>query len=199
MKMQVKSSENAMKYIESLYKMAVSGIPGHSFSVKRLAQKYFDKYSSREEACEAMIRHQVSQCVLHTELPEIAISAIMPPIFIFTVGRLFYMQMNMVACIAYMAGYDPYDELTMTFVLASIMNVPITEISGHRYIKGISQKDIKKINEITAYRYGIKFIEKGKADLGRNVPLVGHMVGLGMDYLETKEIAERSYDLFFGK
>ena len=64
-------------------------------------------------------------------------------------------------------------------------------------IKKIPGKVLTKINQKVGFRLVTKFGTKGIVNLGKLLPGVGAAVGGGLDFVETKIIANRSYKWFF--
>lgn len=64
-------------------------------------------------------------------------------------------------------------------------------------IKKIPGEVLTKINQKVGFRFLTKFGEKGLVNLGKMVPGVGAVISGGLDFAETKIIAERSYRWFF--
>ena len=64
-------------------------------------------------------------------------------------------------------------------------------------IKKIPGKVLTKINQKVGFRFVTKFGTKGIVNLGKLLPGVGAVVGGGLDFVETKMIANRSYKWFF--
>ena len=53
-----------------------------------------------------------------------------------------------------------------------------------------------KINKAVGFRFLTKFGTKGLINIGKMVPLVGAVIGGGLDFVETKTIADRAYKMF---
>ena len=115
--------------------------------------------------------------------------------------------MRMIACTAYLAGYDLKSDQVQTLVYACLAGVSVTEVvkqTGVKIgvkmatsaIKKIPGKTLTKINQKVGFRFVTKFGEKGVINLGKLVPGVGAVIGGGLDYVETKVIAKRAYDWF---
>lgn len=123
------------------------------------------------------------------------------------VGNVMYAQMRMIACTAYMAGYDLNSDQTQTFVYACLAGVAVNGFlkkAGIGFglklatgvIKKIPGKVLTKINQKVGFRFITKFGTKGIVNLGKMVPGVGAVVGGGLDFVETKVIADRAYRWF---
>ncbi len=54
-----------------------------------------------------------------------------------------------------------------------------------------------KINQKIGFRFITKMGEKGIVNLGKMIPGVGAVINGGLDFAETKIIADRAYKMFF--
>ena len=124
------------------------------------------------------------------------------------IGSVLYVQMRMIACVAYLADYDLDSDQTQTFVYACLAGVAVNELlkqTGVKFgikfansmIKKIPGTVLTKINQKVGFRFITKFGSKGLVNLGKLVPGVGAVVGGGLDLVETKIIANRAYKWFF--
>lgn len=123
------------------------------------------------------------------------------------ISSVIYMQMRMIACTAYMAGYELNSDQTQTFVYACLAGVAVSgllKLAGIKFgvkfanglIKKIPGKVLTKINQKVGFRFITKFGTKGLINLGKLLPGVGAVVGGGLDLAETKVIADRAYKWF---
>lgn len=124
------------------------------------------------------------------------------------IANVLYVQMRMIACCAYMAGYDLKSDQTQTLVYACLAGVAVNQIlkkAGIKLGEKVAVKMVEKIlgkvvisiNKKIGFRLITKFGNTGIVNLGKLVPGVGAVVGGSLDYLETKIIAERAYKWFF--
>ena len=63
-------------------------------------------------------------------------------------------------------------------------------------IKKIPFAVIKQINKAVGFRLVTKFGQKGVINLGKCIPVVGGVIGGGMDLLSTRTIAKAAQKLF---
>ena len=124
------------------------------------------------------------------------------------IASVLYVQMRMIACAAYMAGFELKSDETQTFVYACLAGVAVNELlkqAGIKFgikltnslIKKIPGKVLTKINQKVGFRFITKFGTKGIINMGKLVPGVGAVIGGGLDLVETKVIADRTYKWFF--
>ena len=122
-------------------------------------------------------------------------------------GSVIYVQMRMIACVAYMADYELESDQTQTFVYACLAGVTVNGLVkqasikfgvkfANGLIKKIPAKVLTKINQKIGFRFITKFGTKGIVNLGKLLPGVGAVIGGGLDLVETKLIADRAYKWF---
>lgn len=201
------SQKEILTFLDSLYDKSLSGIPNVSKSVEDLANEYLCKYKTKEEACKALQKNQIIKCTTSGVLTGFGGLITLPVAVPANVGSVLYVQMRMIACTAYMGGYDLKCDQTQTFVYACLAGVSINQIVkqfgikfGNKFavnlIKKIPGKVLTKINQKVGFRFITKFGEKGLINLGKLVPGVGAVISGGLDYSETKVIARRAYKWF---
>lgn len=206
-KKHVITQEDIMDLLDSCYEKCLNGIPKVSPSVKDMAADYLKKHNTTEEACRAMLRNQVAKCTTSGVITGFGGFITMPVAIPANVGSVIYVQMRMIACVAYMAGYELNSDQTQTFVYACLAGVAVNSLvkqAGIKFgvkfanglIKKIPGKVLTKINQKVGFRFITKFGTKGIVNLGKLLPGVGAVVGGGLDLVETKVIADRAYKWF---
>lgn len=201
------SQEDVMGLLDTCYTKCLDGIPKVSPSIEDMANDYLTKYDSTEDACKAMLKNQITKCSTSGFVTGFGGVITMPFTLPANVGNVMYVQMRMIACTAYMAGYDLNSDQTQTFVYACLAGVAVNGFlkkAGIGFglklatgvIKKIPGKVLTKINQKVGFRFITKFGTKGIVNLGKMVPGVGVVVGGGLDFVETKVIADRAYRWF---
>ena len=204
----VMTEEDIMKLLDSCYEKCLNGIPKVSPSVEELANDYLKKHRTTEEACRAMLKNQIAKCTNSGVVTGFGCFITMPVAIPANVGSVIYVQMRMIACVAYMADYELDSDQTQTFIYACLAGVAVNGLLkqagikiGVKFtnglIKKIPGKVLTKINQKVGFRFITKFGTKGIVNLGKLLPGVGAIVGGGLDLVETKIIAERAYKWFF--
>lgn len=202
------TQEDIMKLLDTCYEKCLDGIPKVSPSVADLAADYLNKHASKDEACKAMLRNQIIKCTTSGALSGLGGIISMPVAIPANIGSVLYVQMRMIACVAYLADYDLDSDQTQTFVYACLAGVTVNGLlkqAGVKFgvkfansmIKKIPGTVLTKINQKVGFRFLTKFGSKGIVNLGKLVPGVGAIVGGGLDLVETKVIANRAYNWFF--
>ncbi|MCR4638963.1 EcsC family protein [Ruminococcus sp.] len=201
------TQEDIMNLLEGCYDKCINGIPKVSPNVEDLANDYLKKHKTKEEACKAMIKNQIAKCTTSGFLTGFGGLITLPVAIPANVGSVIYVQMRMIACIAYMNGYDLTCDQTQTFVYACLAGVSVNQLVkavgvkfgvkfANSMIKKIPGKILTKINQKVGFRFLTKFGTKGLVNLGKLVPGVGAVIGGGLDYSETKIISKRAYKWF---
>ena len=202
------TQEDIMKLLDSCYEKCLNGIPHVSPSVEELAKDYLDKHPTKELACKAMIKNQIIKCTTSGFITGFGGMITMPITLPANIGSVLYVQMRMIACTAYMAGFELNCDQTQTFVYACLAGVAVNELIkqasikfGVKFttnlIKKIPGKVLTKINQKVGFRFITKFGTKGIINMGKLIPCVGAVIGGGFDLVETKAISNRAYKWFF--
>lgn len=207
-KKQAVTQEDIMKLLDSCYEKCLNGIPKISPSVAEMADDYLKKHEIIDDACRAMLKNQIAKCTTSGIVTGFGGFITMPVSIPVNVGSVIYVQMRMIACVAYMADYELDSDQTQTFVYACLAGVAVNGLlkqAGIKFgvkfanglIKKIPEKVLTKINQKVGFRFITKFGTKGIVNLGKLLPGVGAVVGGGLDLVETKIIAARAYKWFF--
>ena len=100
------TQESIMKILDTCYQKAVDGIPHVSPSVEDLANDYLKKHPNKERAAKAMINNQVVKCTTSGFITGFGGFITMPVAIPANISSVLYVQMRMIACCAYMSGYE---------------------------------------------------------------------------------------------
>ena len=178
------SQEDIMALLDTCYEKCLNGIPYVSPPVSELANDYLDKYPTKQQACKAMINNQIIKCTTSGFISGFGGVITMPVTLPANIGTVLYVQMRMIACTAYMAGFELNSDQTQTFVYACLAGVSVNALvkqAGIKFglkftnglIKKIPGKVLTKINEKIGFRFITKFASNGIINLGKLVPGVG--------------------------
>lgn len=205
---QLITQEDMVKILDGVYENVLNGLGKASPSVKDFADDYLGKDKEPNIAAKKMINNQIIKCTTSGFITGFGGLITLPITIPANISSVLYVQMRMIACTAYMAGYDLKSDQVQTLVYACLAGVSVSEVvkqTGVKIgvkmatsaIKKIPGKTLTKINQKVGFRFVTKFGEKGVINLGKLVPGVGAVIGGGLDYMETKVIAKRAYDWFF--
>lgn len=201
------TQEDIMKLLDSCYEKCLNGVPMVSPGIEDMANDYLKKYETKEKACKAMLKNQITKCITSGAITGLGGAITMPVAIPANIGSVIYVQMRMIACTAYLADYDLNSDQTQTFIYACLAGVTVNNLvkqAGIKFgmkftngvIKKIPGKVLTQINQKVGFRLITKFGTKGIINLGKMLPGVGAVVGGGLDFVETKAIADRAYKWF---
>lgn len=201
------TSEKGLSLLNSLYDRAMDGVVG-SKSVEDLANEYLEKANyDKEKAAKALVSNQVLKCTLSgaaSGLGGLVTACVTLPA---NIVNVLYVQIRMIAAIAYIGGYDIKSDQVQTMVYAALIGKSVNQVAGEmgtkiatkvttNIIKQIPRKALIKINKWIGFKLITKSGTKGVINLGKMVPFVGAAVGGTLDYAQTKFIARKAYDVF---
>ena len=201
------SQKDMMSLLDNLYQKCKDGIPFVSKPVPDMAIDYLDKYSTKDAAIKAMLNNQIIKCTTSGFVTGFGGVITLPVTIPANLSSVLYVQMRMIACTAYMAGYDLSSDQVQTFVYACLAGVSVNELLkkvGVRFgeklaknaIQKIPGKVCTKINQKIGMLFVTKFGKTGIVNLGDLIPGVGAVINGGFDLAETKIIANRAYKWF---
>lgn len=201
------SQEEIMQLLDKLYEQSVQGISKVSPPIEELANDYLRKSKEVDTAAKRFINYQTAKCTTSGFLTGLGGLITLPVAIPANVGSVMYVQMRMIACLAYMGGYDTNSDQVQTLVYACLAGISVDQILkqagiqfGTRFtmamVKKIPGTVLTKINQKVGFRFLTKFGTKGIINIGKAVPFVGGMIGGGFDFVETKAIANRAYRMF---
>lgn len=202
------TQDDMIKLLDSLYNNVLNGFGKKIPSIEEFANDYLLKEKDATVAAEKMIRNQILKCSTSGFLTGLGGIIVLPVSIPVNIGSVLYVQMRMIACTAYMAGYELKSDQVQSLVYACLAGVSVSQVIkktgvnlgikvASSAIKKIPGKTLIKINQKVGFRFVTKFGEKGILNLGKIVPGVGAFIGGSLDYIETKVIAKRAYEWFF--
>ena len=201
------SQKEIMQLLDKLYDQSIHGIAKVSPPVEELANNYLEKSNDATTAAKKFINYQIAKCTTSGFVTGLGKLITLPVAIPANVGSVMYVQMRMIACLAYMGGYDTDSDQVQTLVYACLAGISIDQILkqagiqfGNKFVmamvKKIPGEVLTKINQKVGFRFVTKFGTKGIVNIGKDVPVVGGMISGGFDFVETKVIANRAYKMF---
>ena len=199
-------TEGKIRLLDWAYDKAVSGVPG-SKSAQELAEDYrFDDKPLHKQA-NSLIRWQTAKAGTSGFVTGLGGLLTMPVTIPADLSIVLYVQIRMIAAIAYMGEHDLKSDKVRTLVYVCLVGNPTREIIKDlgiafgtklttKAIKQIPGKTIIAINQRVGFRLLTKFGEKGVVNLGKVVPLAGAVVGAIVDSVPTKIIGNMARDTF---
>jgi len=202
------SQEDIMQMLDKLYDNSVQGISKVSPPIEVLANDYLEKNNRDiEKASKSFIKYQITKCTTSGFLTGLGGLITLPVAIPANIGSVVYVQLRMIACLAYMGGYDVNSDQVQTLVYACLAGVSVNQLIkqvgiqfGTKFTTAMAKKIpgtvLTKINQRVGFRFITKFGSKGLVNIGKAIPAVGGIIGGGFDFVETKVIAQRAYKMF---
>lgn len=201
------SQEEIMQLLDKLYEQSTQGIAKVSPPIEELANGYLQKNSDADSAAKQFINYQIAKCTTSGFVTGLGGLITLPIAIPANVGSVLYVQMRMIACLAYMGGFDTDSDQVQTLVYACLAGISIDQIikqAGIQFgnklamamVKKIPGEVLTKINQKVGFRFLTKFGTKGVINIGKAVPIIGGIISGGFDFAETKTIANRAYKMF---
>lgn len=186
--------------LDACYKKVLEGIPLVSEPVEELADSYLKKYSS-EKAIEELVSWQIRKCATFGFLTGLGGFITLPVTIPANISSVLYVQMRMIAAIAYIREYNLKDDEVKTLIYCILAGLSIENLlksAGIQFTKKASLSLIQKIpgkvltaiNQKIGFRFITKAGEKGVVNLTKIVPVFGGIIGGGIDWIATKKIAK---------
>lgn len=199
--------QDILKTLDTVYAKVLEGIPPKKEAIVPLAERYLQKSGSVDEAAMALINNHLNKCTATGFVMGLGGLVTMPVTIPANIAGVLYFQLRMIAGVAYMGGYDVFSPQvrTMTYVcLAGISLESMLKSTGVKIGTRITKTIVTKlpakitaaINKRVGYRLFTKFGSRSAVSLGKAVPIVGGIVSGSLDFVETRIIAERAYNMF---
>ena len=195
-----------MQVLEWSYEKAVQGLPGME-SAEELAKRYLEKYDTVDEAINTFINWQCAKCATSGFITGLGGLLTLPVAIPANISSVIFVQIRMIAAIAYMRGYNLKDDQVKTLVFVALTGQAATDILkqagitigskvGMNLIKKMPMKVIYQINKKVGFRLVTKFGQKGVINLGKMVPIVGGVIGGTVDTVGTLTVGKTAKKLF---
>lgn len=203
-------AEKASRALDAIYSAVLQGVPKVSKPLEEFAADYLDRHESPRKAADDLVHWQIAKCGTSGFVTGLGGLLTLPVAIPANLSSVLYVQLRMVAAIAYMGGYDVHSDQVQTLCYLSLVGDAAADILkqtgtkvGEKMLTNaigkVSGATLTKINQRVGFRLITKFGEKGVINLGKAVPLVGGVVGGGLDAVTTNAIAHNAIRLFLPK
>lgn len=201
------TEKQMMEILDTLYIKSVNGIPKISLPVDDLVEDYVKKNSNVEEAAKSLINNSVVKCGTSGFITGfggfLSMIATLPA----NITSVMYVQLRMCCAIAKMAGYDIHSDQVQTLIYACLTGSAMSDVLkqagikfgnkfGTAMVSKIPGKTLTAINQKVGFRFVTKFGETGIINLGKVVPVLGAIIGGGIDVASTRVIGYNAYKIF---
>ena len=199
-----------MDILDWAYEKSTHGLLGLD-SAQELAESYLKEDSLLEDKINSLILWQNAKCATSGFLSGLGGVLTMPVTVPANISSVLFVQVRMIAAIAYMTGKDLRDDKVKILVYACLCGTSINEIlkkAGVQFStkltisvikKYLTREVIKKINQAVGFRLVTKAGSSGIINVTKAVPIVGGIVGAAFDATTTNLIGNTARDLFLEK
>lgn len=195
-----------LKLLDWAYEKAVGGITGLE-SAQQLAEDFMKGNGTLVEKANNLIRWQNAKAGMSGFVTGIGGLLAMPFTIPANIGSVLYIQIRMIAAVAYMGGYDLRDDWVKSLVFICIAgnagkdilkNIGIAwgEKIVTQALSRITQEVIVKVNKAVGFKLLAKYGGKGFINLSKAVPMVGGVVGGAFDVVTTNAIGNFARNTF---
>ncbi len=207
-KVKTKITEEQMQEIlNTLYIKSINGIPKVSLPIDDLVNDYITHNSSVEKAAKSLINSSTVKCGTSGFLTGLGGLTSMVATLPANITSVMYVQLRMCCAIAKMGGYDIHSDQVQTLIYACLTGSAISDILkqvgikfGNKFgvamVKKIPGATLTAINQKVGFRFITKFGETGVVNLGKVVPVLGGVIGGGVDVASTRVIGNNAFKIF---
>lgn len=204
-----KTEEKGTVLLESLYSFVMAGVPKVSEPVEELAGYYLAHCpNNRKKAIEKFVMNQKLKCSSTGFVTGLGGLLTLPLTLPADLVSSLYMELRMIAGIAYIQGYDLKDDAVKTAMYlclvgnaaGDVIKQAGIKISGQYALKKLlpklSRDVIVKINKAVGFRLVTKAGTKGVFNLTKMVPVIGGVVGAAFNWYEVAFYAKVAKRMF---
>jgi hypothetical protein len=190
----MKNTLNESKVTQLLdwaYDRSLAGLPGTP-TAQQLGNEYLKPGGNKDEAIDSLIRWQCAKCAISGFLTGLGGLITLPVAVPADLAVNYYVNIRMIAAIAYIRGFDLRDDRVRTMVFMCLLGEGITEAFSkfgfavgtkltEKMIERIPGEIFIQINKFVAFRLVTKAGEKGMVNLMKMAPVLGGFIGGGID------------------
>ena len=204
--LKITNRKSLLQLLDMLYEKALTGLPGTD-TASGLGESYLRQEGTLRKQVNTLIRMQNIKAGSSGFLTGLGGIITLPAAIPANLASVLYIQIRMVAAIAYMGGYDLRDDRVKTLVylcLAGNAAKDILQETGillgknltSLLISRISGSAIQAINQKVGIALLSKSGGKGIINLGKAVPLAGGLIGGAFDAAFTNIIGNTARGVF---
>ena len=185
------------KTLDWAYSKAVSGFTGVD-SAYDLGNSYLAQKGSLEEQVDSLIKWQVAKAATSGFVTGLGGVMIMPLTVPANIASVIYVQIRMIAAIAYMGGHDIREDRVKSLIYICMVGNGAKELLKDVSVKA-GERLAAKIAEKVSASIASKTGEKSVTSLGKAVPVLGGVVGGSYDAITTRVVGKVAKKIFIDK
>jgi hypothetical protein len=195
-----------MKILDWAYDQAINGIPGIA-SATELAKEYMNYKGTIYENADSLIRWQNAKAGTSGFITGLGGFTTLPVSIPANLASVLFIQIRMIAAIAYMGGHNLRDDKVKTLIYVCLVGNFAKDIVQESAIllgkkvsvmaiNSISEQSLKMINQKVGFRLLSTYGGKGVVNLSKVVPVVGGAIGGAIDSIATNIIGNLACKTF---
>lgn len=182
------------KTLDWAYSKAVVGFTGVD-SAYDLGNNYLEQNGTLDQKVDSLIKWQVAKAATSGFVTGVGGIAIMPFTVPANIASVIYVQVRMVAAIAYMGGHDIRSDKVKSLIYICMVGNGAKELLKDMGVKA-GEKLLSKIVEKVSAKLATNIGEKSVMSIGKAVPFVGGLVGGSFDALSTRVVGKVAKRIF---
>ena len=193
--------------LNTLYVKSVNGIPKVSLPIDDLVEDYMSKNKDVDKAVKSLINNSTVKCGTSGFITGLGGFLTMIATLPANITSVLYVQLRMCCAIAKIGGYDITSDQVQTLIYACLTGSAMADVlkqSGIKFgqkfstalIKKIPGTTLTKINQKVGFKFMTKAGKQGVINLVDAVPVIGGVIGGGIDIASTRIIGNNAYKLF---
>lgn len=185
------------KTLDWAYSKAVSGFTGVD-SAYDLGNSYLAQKGSLEDQVDSLIKWQVAKAATSGFVTGLGGVMIMPLTVPANIASVIYVQIRMIAAIAYMGGHDIREDRVKSLIYICMVGNGAKELLKDMSVKA-GERLATKIAEKVSINIASKTGQKSVTSLGKAVPVLGGVVGGSYDAITTRVVGKVAKKIFIDK
>ncbi|MFT3994267.1 MAG: EcsC family protein [Dysgonomonas sp.] len=182
------------KTLDWAYSKAVVGFSGVD-SAYDLGNNYLSQKGNLSEQVDSLIKWQVAKAATSGFVTGLGGMITMPIAIPANIASVIYLQIRMIAAIAYMGGHDIQSDKVRSLIYISMVGNGAKELVKDLGIK-TSERLLTKTIERVSVKLATKIGEKGVSSLTKVIPVLGGVVGGSFDGVSTKIVGKVAKRIF---
>lgn len=194
------------KTLDWAYSKATTGFMGVD-SAYQLGDEYLKLNGAIDYKVNSLIKWQVAKSGTSGFLGSVGGLMVMPFAMPANIASVMYIQIRMIAAIAYMGGHDLKDDRVKSMIYICMAGNGAKEIAkefgikaSERFLqsmaKDLSMRTVSEVNQKVGQKLLVKFSEKGASSITKVVPIVGGIIGGTFDAVSTNMVGKIAQKTF---
>lgn len=182
------------KTLDWAYSKAIVGFTGVD-SAYDLGNSYLSQNGTLSEQVDSLIKWQVAKAATSGFVTGLGGMVIMPITVPANIASVIYVQIRMIAAIAYMGGHDIRSDKVRSLIYISMVGNGAKELLKDVGVKA-SERILTKTAEKVSVSLATKAGEKSVSSLTKAIPLLGGVVGGSFDAVTTRIVGKVAKRIF---